>query len=57
MSLSHDVYATFDLNRFSGQPTGQCSDYDQNYDIHEASLRFAITTPAKVFPLFEAGLR
>jgi len=39
VSLSHDGYATLDFNRFSGQPTGQSSDYDPKYEIHEASLR------------------
>jgi len=34
MSFSYDSVATFNLNQFSRQPTGDSSDNDPNYDIH-----------------------
>jgi hypothetical protein len=30
MSFSYDFTATLDLNQFSRQPTGDCTDYDPN---------------------------
>jgi hypothetical protein len=55
MSFSYDFAATLDLNQFSRQPTGDCTKYDPNYDVHILSCTVNNDPEKRVSPFLRIG--